>query len=91
MTKRLYFGNLSWNLTEGELVDAVSQFAPVQSARIITDRETGRSRGFGFVDVEDGDAEHVIASLNGRELLGRPLVVSEARETRRPGGFNKRY
>jgi RNA recognition motif-containing protein len=91
MTKRLYFGNLSWSVNDEELAAAVTQHAPVVSARVITDRETGRSRGFGFVEVEDGDVQKVIDAMNGADLYGRPLTVSEARERQdsgpRDGGF----
>ncbi|BDG59131.1 RNA recognition motif domain-containing protein [Caldinitratiruptor microaerophilus] len=79
MTKTLYFGNLSWATTEGDLQQLVSQYAEVISARIATDRETGRSRGFGFVEVPADAAEAVIASLNGQEFDGRTITVNEAR------------
>ena len=98
MTKRLYFGNLSWDVTDEDLTHAVGQYGKVVSARVVTDRETGRSRGFGFVDVEDGDAETVISSMNGMNWHGRPLTVNEAREREdrgfggRPrGGERRRY
>jgi RNA recognition motif-containing protein len=80
MTKRLYFGNLSWGVTDDDLVSAVSQYANVVSARVITDRDTGRSRGFGFVEVEESEAQNVIDAMNGQELDGRVLTVNEARE-----------
>lgn len=86
MTKRLYFGNLSWGVTDDDLANAVSQYGNVVSARVITDRETGRSRGFGFVEVEEADAQNVIDSLNGSEMDGRPLTVNEARERERTYG-----
>lgn len=79
MTKTLYFGNLSWATTEGDLQQLVSQYTEVISARIATDRETGRSRGFGFVEVPADAAETVIASLNGYEFDGRAITVNEAR------------
>jgi len=91
MTKRLYFGNLSWDVTEEELSNAVAQHATVLSARLITDRDTGRSRGFGFVEVEDADAQKVIDGLNGAEWHGRQLTVNEAREREeRSGGSGGR-
>jgi RNA recognition motif-containing protein len=65
MTKRLYFGNLGWDVTDEDLTNAVTQYGKVVSARVVTDRETGRSRGFGFVEVEDADAQNVITSMNG--------------------------
>ncbi|MGI6627008.1 MAG: RNA recognition motif domain-containing protein [Bacillota bacterium] len=80
MTKRLYFGNLSWDVTDEELTDAVSQYGNVVSARVVTDRETGRSRGFGFVEVQESDAQGVIEAMNGLTLNGRVLTVNEARE-----------
>jgi len=87
MTKNLYFGNLSWDVTDEQLNGAVAQHANVVSARVITDRDTGRSRGFGFVEVEDTDAQKVIDALNGSEWNGRQLTVNEAREReQRPNG-----
>ncbi|MDP2857981.1 MAG: RNA-binding protein [Bacillota bacterium] len=87
MTKNLYFGNLGWDVTDEQLNGAVAQHANVVSARVITDRETGRSRGFGFVEVEDTDAQKVIDALNGSEWNGRQLTVNEARErAQRPTG-----
>ncbi len=79
MVKTLYVGNLPWNATEQELSAAFEAHAPVISARIITERETGRSRGFGFVEVEDNDAPKVIKEMNGFQLGGRSLIVNEAR------------
>jgi RNA recognition motif-containing protein len=88
MTKTLYFGNLPWAATNEDLTNAVTQYAEVLSARIATDRETGRSRGFGFVEVPADKAEAVIEALNGAEWGGRPLTVNEARprEDRPAGG-----
>jgi len=79
LTKTLYVGNLPWSTTEDELAQAFAPHAEVKSCRIITDRETGRSRGFGFVEVNDEDAERAIAAMNGTQLSGRDLVVNEAR------------
>jgi len=79
LTKTLYVGNLPWSLSEEELAKVFSAHAQVISARIITDRETGRSRGFGFVEVADGDAEGAIQAMNGSEVGGRQIVVNEAR------------
>jgi RNA recognition motif-containing protein len=79
MAKTLYIGNLPWKIRDEELKQLVGQHGQVTSARVVTDRETGRSRGFGFVDVEDGDVEKVISALNGQMLEGRDLVVNEAR------------
>lgn len=80
MTKTIYVGNLPWSTTEEALAETFSQFGPVQSCRIVTDRETGRSRGFGFVEVNDEDAERIIAAAQGLTLGGRVLTVNEARE-----------
>lgn len=74
----LYVGNLPWSTNEQELVNWVSAHARVKSARIIMDRETGRSRGFGFVEVEPEDAPKAIEALNGTELGGRVVTVNEA-------------
>jgi len=87
MTKSLYFGNLSWDVDEATLSNAVSQHGRVVSARIVTDRDSGRSRGFGFVEVEDEDAQKVIDAMNGAEWYGRQLTVNEARERQGRGGF----
>ncbi|HLN61847.1 MAG TPA: RNA-binding protein [Symbiobacteriaceae bacterium] len=88
MTKTLYFGNLPWAATNEDLEKAVSQYTECISARIATDRETGRSRGFGFVEVPADAAQSVIDALNGAEWGGRPLTVNEAkpREERPQGG-----
>ncbi len=79
MAKSLYVGNLPWSISEEDLRQAFEAHAPVISARIISDRETGRSRGFGFVEVEDNDAPKVVKEMNGFELGGRSLMVNEAR------------
>ncbi len=87
MSKKLYVGNLAFATTSDDLRDAFSEYGTVSSATVITDRETGRSRGFGFVEMEDG-AEQAIEAMNGKELGGRTLNVNEARprEDRRGGG-----
>jgi len=87
MSKNLYVGNLSFDSTADDLRQAFGQYGTVTSATVITDRETGRSRGFGFVEMDDG-GEEAIAALNGTELQGRTLKVNEARprEDRRGGG-----
>ena len=87
--KKLYVGNLPFRSTEDELRDLFGQHGEVSSASIVMDRETGRSRGFGFVEMnEDSDAESAINALNGYSLGGRALVVNEARprEERPRGG-----
>lgn len=79
MVRTLYVGNLPWATKAGELRDLFSGYGEVYDSRIITDRETGRSRGFGFVEVNEDDAEKMIAALNGSELGGRVITVNEAR------------
>ncbi len=73
-------GNLPWTATENDLRSAFETCGSVLSARIITERETGRSRGFGFVEVEDSDGNDLIQKMNGYVLGGRPLTVNEARQ-----------
>lgn len=87
MRKKLYVGNLPFAVTNESLHEAFSQFGKVVSAQVMIDRETGRSRGFGFVDMEDGGDE-AIAGLNGADFMGRKLTVNEARpkEDRPRGG-----
>ena len=79
MNRTLYVGNLPWSTTEADLTQLIAEYVQVISARIIQDRETGRSRGFGFVEVPgDADVENVIAQLHGCDYNGRQLVVNEA-------------
>ena len=87
MSKRLYVGNLSFDTTEDDLRQAFSAHGTVASVSVVTDRETGRSRGFGFVEMADG-ADQAMQALNGADLQGRTLTVNEARarEDRRGGG-----
>lgn len=80
MRKTLYVGNLSWGTTEEDLHAVCSEHARVISSRIVTDKVTGRSRGFGFVEVDAEEAEKLVAALNGSMLGGRELIVNEARE-----------
>ena len=76
----IYVGNLSYGMSEDELRDAFSAFGEVSSVKILMDRETGRSRGFGFVEMPSkSDGEKAIAQLNGKEVGGRPLRINEAR------------
>src|SRR6266446_3458566 len=96
MAKRLYIGGLSYNTTDDGLNAAFAQAGAVTSAKVITDKISGRSRGFGFVEMsDDADADKAIEMWNGKELDGRTLVVNEARpmEARAPrtggGGFNR--
>jgi RNA recognition motif-containing protein len=81
---KIYVGNLPWSTNDQELSDMFSPMGEVQSAAVITDRETGRSRGFGFVEMPDSDAQKAIAELNGKDVGGRPLRVNEANERKRP-------
>ena len=79
MPKKIYVGNLSFRTTEEELAALFEQVGSVESVSIITDRETGRSKGFGFVSMNDDDAEKAIAAFNGKDFGGRALTVNEAR------------
>lgn len=79
MAKRLYVGNLPWSVDEAALGELFSQFGEVTSVTLIQDRMSGRSKGFGFVELEDSAAEEAIKKLDGSELEGRKLVVNEAR------------
>ncbi|OGL31213.1 RNA-binding protein [Candidatus Saccharibacteria bacterium RIFCSPHIGHO2_12_FULL_41_12] len=80
MGKRLFVGSLPYKLTEDEMKDFFAQIGEVVSVRIITDRDTGRSKGFGFVEMADDAAgDKAIAELNGKELGGRPITISEAK------------
>jgi len=77
---RLFVGSLSWNTTDDQLKDFFSSAGTVSSANVIVDRETNRSKGFGFVEMSsEEEAQEAIASLNGKELDGRTIIVSEAK------------
>ena len=87
MGKKLYVGNLPFNTTDESLHEIFSQAGSVQSAKIITDRDTGRSKGFGFVEMSnDAEADAAIAALNGQQHNGRALTVNEARPREDRGG-----
>ncbi len=88
MGKKLYVGNLSYSATEQSLVDTFSQYGTVESAKIITDRETGRSKGFAFVEMSsDSEAQAAISKLNGTQNEGRAITVNEAKpQAPREGG-----
>ncbi|HVF92645.1 MAG TPA: RNA-binding protein [Blastocatellia bacterium] len=88
MSKRIYVGNLSYQTTENDVASLFEQAGEVESVSIITDRDTGRSKGFGFVEMSNEDADKAIAQFNGMELNGRALTVNEARprEERAGGG-----
>ena len=91
MSKRIYVGNLPHQVTSDDLADLFGQVGEVESATIITDRVTGQSKGFGFVEMGNEDAEKAIGQLNGIELNGRPLTVNEARPRQDRGGGRGGY
>jgi RNA recognition motif-containing protein len=86
--KKLYVGNLSYKTSSSELEQLFSQFGTVASAEVIQDRETGRSRGFGFIEMSsDAEAQAAVTGLHDQEYMGRALTVNEARpKDSRPGG-----
>ena len=86
MSKKLYVGNLSFSSTEDDVRDHFAPYGEVISVNLITDRETGRLRGFGFVEMDDEGANAAIQALDGKELGGRTLKVNEAQEKPRSGG-----
>ena len=88
MSRKIYVGNLPWSTTSQDLEALFAAHGPVRSAEVISDRETGRSRGCGVVEMDtDEGLQAAISALNGHEINGRPLTVNEARErTPRPGG-----
>ena len=86
MAKRLYVGNLAYSVNSDQLQELFEQYGTVNRAEVLSDRETGRSRGFGFVEMSnDSEADAAIESLDGADLQGRRLTVNEARP-RTPGG-----
>jgi RNA recognition motif-containing protein len=90
MGKKLYVGNLAYSIRDNDLEQAFSQFGSVASAKVMMERDSGRSKGFGFVEMgSDAEAQAAIEGLNGHALEGRSLTVNEARpmEPRSPGGF----
>ena len=93
--KSIYVGNLPFTATEDEVRDMFAAFGNVDSVRLMTDRDTGRPRGFGFVTMDDADADAAIAELNGQDMGGRPLRINEAQERgekpRRSGGGPRRW
>ena len=95
MNNKLYVGGLPYSVTDGQLEQIFSEHGSVQSARVISDKFTGRSRGFGFVEMGSGEeAQKAIGALNGTQLEGRTLVVNEARPQEKrsfpDGGGNRR-
>lgn len=93
MGNKLYVGNLAYSVRDEDLNEAFSRFGQVSSAKVMMDRETGRSKGFGFVEMgSDADAQSAINGLNGQAISGRAVVVNEARpREERPGGFRSPY
>ena len=89
MGNKLYVGNLSYNIRDDDLQQAFAQYGTVNSAKVMMDRDTGRSKGFGFVEMgSDPEAQAAINGMNGQALDGRAIVVNEARpREERPGGF----
>ncbi|MCE3009179.1 MAG: RNA-binding protein [Proteobacteria bacterium] len=92
MSKKLYIGNLSYSTTDQTLVDTFSQCGTVESAKVIMDRETGRSKGFAFVEMSSAsEAQASIAKFNGTDMGGRAMNVSEAKPQAPRTGFGSRY
>jgi RNA recognition motif-containing protein len=78
--KKLFVGNLSWSIDSNKLAEVFSKYASVVSATVINDKQTGRSRGFGFVEMSDAaEAEKAISEMNGADVDGRKIIVNEAR------------
>lgn len=90
--KKIYVGNLSFSVTEASLRSAFEKHGSVESVKIVTDRDTGQPRGFGFVEMtDDAEAQKAISALNGRDLEGRTLTVNEARpKAEGSGGYGGR-
>ena len=87
MGKKLYVGNLDYGVTDSALEQLFAQYGTVESAQVIMDRDTGQSKGFGFVEMKtDQEAQAAIAALNGKEVDGRSLTVNEARPREDRGG-----
>lgn len=93
MGNKLYVGNLAYSVRDDDLQQAFGEFGAVTSAKVMMDRDTGRSKGFGFVEMgSDAEAQAAIEGMNGQSLSGRAIVVNEARpREERPGGFRGPY
>ena len=93
MSSKIYVGNLPYSVTDATLESNFAEFGGVSSAKVMMDRETGRSKGFGFVEMgSDAEAQAAINGLNGQAIGGRAVVVNEARpREERPGGFRSPY
>ena len=90
MGKKLYVGNLTYGVTDGDLQTMFAAHGTVQSAQVVMDRDTGRSKGFGFVEMgSDQEAQAAIAAMNGKEIDGRALTVNEARPKTEGGGGSR--
>ncbi|NLT67309.1 MAG: RNA-binding protein [Acidobacteria bacterium] len=88
--KNIFIGNLSFQVSESELRSAFEQYGQVLSVNMVTDRETGRARGFAFLEMANADeADRAIAEMNGKLLEGRKLTVNEARPKKDRGGFGR--
>ena len=88
MNNNIYVGGIPYSTTEGQLKEIFAEYGSVESARVITDKFTGRSRGFGFVEMSSGgEAQKAIEALNGTEIEGRTLTVNEARPQEKRSGF----
>ena len=86
----IYVGNLPYGITDDDLRDSFTPYGTVDSARVITDRDSGRSKGFGFVEMpSNAEAEAAIQALNGQDFQGRTLTVNEARPRRESGGGDR--
>ena len=83
---KLYVGNLSYSVNDSTLRSLFEPYGNIESARVISDRDSGSSKGFGFVEMSDGDAQKAMGALNGREVDGRAIRVNEAENKPRTGG-----
>jgi len=91
MAKNIYVGNLVWDATADDLLALFQEHGKVIRTQVISDRETGRSRGFGFVEMEDdNESQKAMDALNGADFNGRPLTVNEAKPREDRGGFSRR-
>jgi len=90
--KKLFVGSLAWATDSAGLRAAFEKFGEIEEAQVVNDRETGRSRGFGFVTfVDEGSSQQAVAEMNGKDLDGRPIVVNEARDQSPRGGGGGGY
>lgn len=88
--KKLYVGNLPWSVDNSKLTDLFSKYSSLISANVIMDKQTGRSRGFGFIEMsDDSEAEKAIAEMNGADIDGRKLIVNEARPREDNNSFQR--